>query len=232
MATDKIINPFKDQDIAFVELPSEDVRYGSEVLGNLKELQIGSGKYGFYSDESGIWLGSKKFSSAPFSVDMRGKMRATSGLFTGDIQGSVITGSLIVGSTLSTGESYEQHIEIESTLISYYDENGNDIGYSYAENGTYIIKSNGNLHLIGSYGGNLSISLGDDINYVMNDSYFYTPNDADLGTSAHRWGTLFCSGILVSSGNEINASGSDLYIGSITLNGDTIYSWSDIASYL
>lgn len=227
--TDKIINPFKEQDIEYAELPSSDVRYGSDVLNNIKEMKVGDGRYAFYSDESGIWLGSKKFSTAPFSVSMAGVLKANSGTFSGDIDGANITGSTITGSTLSTGGSGDQHIEIESTIISYYDENGDDVGYTYAEDGTYIVKSSGDLHFIGASSGDLSISFGSSIDYVMNNNYFYPVNDADLGTSAHRWGKIYSDNI--NCGNILSGD-VEIPYGSLTLGNQTLYTWSDIESYI
>ena len=77
--TDKEVNIFKDNDIPFADfLVENDSRFGSDIIIGLKELQAGSGDTSFNVNESGIWLGAKKFVDAPFSVDMHGHVIANS----------------------------------------------------------------------------------------------------------------------------------------------------------
>ncbi len=84
------ITPFKDQDIAFAEFPNADEtsRFGSDVLRDVKEMQVGVGADVFRADRNGIWLGASTFADAPFSVDMQGNVVATSlslGSLSGDL---------------------------------------------------------------------------------------------------------------------------------------------------
>lgn len=53
--------------------------------------------------QQGIWAGAQSFAQAPFSVDLLGHVKATSGTFTGAITGSTISGSTITGSSLKAG---------------------------------------------------------------------------------------------------------------------------------
>lgn len=79
MAKDKeYIDPFKEQDIEIKALPVEDTRYGSDVFRDVQEMQVGAGATVFRSNQSGIWLGAKVFSNAPFRVDMNGNVTASS----------------------------------------------------------------------------------------------------------------------------------------------------------
>ena len=71
---DQIIEPFIDN----IGIQVESVEnYGSTLLPNLQELQIGAGNQAFKADSSGIWLGANKFKDAPFSVDMNGNIVAS-----------------------------------------------------------------------------------------------------------------------------------------------------------
>lgn len=221
--TDKIINPFKEQDIEFAELPSEDTRYGSEVLKNLKEMQVGSGKYAFYSNESGIWLGAKKFASAPFSVDMLGRLKATVGTFSGDIDGASITGSTITGSTLSTADS-GQRIELESTLMAFYNSSNVLIAEMYADTESILIKGktdDTDIFFDAGLNANIVFASDGDIKAVFDsDSSRFYPADngvIDFGLAVKRWDTIY-------------SQAENTY--SITLNSDEITSWSDLESYI
>lgn len=242
--TDKIINPFKEQDIEFAELPSEDTRYGSEVLGNLKELQIGSGQYGFYSDESGIWLGAKKFASAPFSVDMYGNLKAIVGTFSGDIDGANITGSTITGGKTQTSATGERIVlNGANNSLEFWESTSSRVG-------TFEI-----------YSGSAGMRVGTNFYFFGEDS-FYPYLDTDLGGPFTAWRNCTLSGYLsadgdidsnsgyvyggagVSSGGDFYSYTGDLNLtygnaniggnlvvdGSMELNGTTINDWSDIAS--
>ena len=55
--------------------------YGKSDLTNIAQAQIGFGVESFRADQSGIWLGAKKFVDAPFSVDMAGNMVASTATF-------------------------------------------------------------------------------------------------------------------------------------------------------
>lgn len=61
---------------------------GLATFENLSSLQVGIGTQSWKADQSGIWLGGKTFSTAPFSVTMSGILRAT---------GAVISGFIAVG---------------------------------------------------------------------------------------------------------------------------------------
>lgn len=242
--TDKIINPFKEQDIEFVELPSSDVRYGSDVLGNLKEMQVGSGKYAFYSDESGIWLGGKTFTSAPFSVTMAGVLKATSGTFSGTISGSIITGSTITGGTIQTSAIGERIVlNGANNSLEFWESTSSRVG-------TFEI-----------YSGSAGMRVGSNFYFFGEDSFFpYL--DTDLGGAFTAWRNCTLSGYLsvdgdidsnsgyvyggagVSSGGDFYSYTGDLNLtygtaniggnlvvdGSMELNGTTINDWSDISS--
>lgn len=94
---------FKDQNIPVAEVPQPESRFGSDVMRNVKELQVGSGSTVFRADRSGIWLGAAKFEDAPFSVDMDGNIVAT-GLTLGSLAGDlddIADGSTYAKTTLT-----------------------------------------------------------------------------------------------------------------------------------
>ena len=101
---DKEINPFKEQDITLIELPANDnTRFGSQIVQDMRAIQVGIGSKVFRADESGIWLGSSTFATAPFSVDMEGNVTASSivlggyvpvGGSVGDVQTTIGAGGL------------------------------------------------------------------------------------------------------------------------------------------
>lgn len=101
---------------AFIDVPYVEPQVksgkigGSPYLDNARSLQIGAGNTGMRVQAGqGIWLGSKSFADAPFSVDMAGNLIATSGVFgdvltkTGSDQnltgGIRVSGSIIVYDT-------------------------------------------------------------------------------------------------------------------------------------
>lgn len=51
---------------------------GDQSLGNLNTISVGFGTQVLRVDQQGLWLGSDKFTTAPFSVDMKGNIVATS----------------------------------------------------------------------------------------------------------------------------------------------------------
>lgn len=84
-----IINPFND--VPDQPIPVADNNSGQDVLSNVSAIQIGKGARAFKADESGIWLGAKKWATAPFRVDMQGNLTATSATITGLAQNFVST---------------------------------------------------------------------------------------------------------------------------------------------
>jgi hypothetical protein len=78
----KIIDPFTNISLIPVEDNSSETN-GSTFLSDLRSLNIGEGSNVFRADKAGIWLGSDKFSTAPFSVSMAGAVTASSIILTG-----------------------------------------------------------------------------------------------------------------------------------------------------
>src|SRR3990167_4166538 len=70
--------------------------------GNATSVQQGSGNDIYKASEKGIHLGAAEFDDAPFSVTMAGVLRATSGIFQGDITGASGTFS---GAVIATSGS-------------------------------------------------------------------------------------------------------------------------------
>jgi len=61
----------------------------TKVLANLREISVGTGTEKFSVDiQKGMFLGSDKFDTAPFRVDLEGNVIATTGKFSGNITGA------------------------------------------------------------------------------------------------------------------------------------------------
>lgn len=99
-------------DVDEQSLPVKEGVAGASNLTDILSMQVGVGDEVFRSDESGIWLGASKFADAPFSVDMDGTLKATSGSITGyvlvggaagDVNGGVttISGGKITANSIS-----------------------------------------------------------------------------------------------------------------------------------
>lgn len=149
--TDKEVNIFKDNDIPFADFLVENgSRFGSDIIIGLKELQAGSGDTSFNVNESGIWLGAKKFVDAPFSVDMNGQVVASSLIISGfvptggaaaDINdntteingGKIVTGSInaskITTGTLTADMISSGTLTVDSGLVGITVKSGGDIEF-------------------------------------------------------------------------------------------------------
>jgi hypothetical protein len=96
-----ILHPFDVIDPPSQTTPEQGQSAYNDSFANLQTVQIGLGNKALYADQSGIWLGSSKFATAPFSVDMQGNMVGTSVTLsnyltkTGAAQG--LTGSINLG---------------------------------------------------------------------------------------------------------------------------------------
>ena len=176
--TDKEVNIFKDNDIPFADFLVENgSRFGSDIIIGLKELQAGSGDTSFNVNESGIWLGAKKFVDAPFSVDMNGQVVASSLIISGfvptggaaaDINdntteingGKIVTGSInaskITTGTLTADMISSGTLTVDSGLVGITVKSGGDIEFeseTYSSFSSILFKKEKNVHksLIGIF---------------------------------------------------------------------------------
>ena len=88
----KLINPFTNIKVENVDNIKNDSGFH-----DMRALNIGVGSKVFRADERGIWLGAEDFADAPFSVDMGGKIVATT------LELSAISGSL---DDIADGDNY------------------------------------------------------------------------------------------------------------------------------
>lgn len=88
-------------------------------------IAIGSGNNIFKADNRGIYLGHNLFESAKFKVSMDGKLVAVDGIFSGTINGSIITGG-----TIRTAEANADRIEISRNGFNSYNLWGEKNGVS------------------------------------------------------------------------------------------------------
>jgi hypothetical protein len=78
---DVIKNAFNDVEQGLLPVKPDGSIAGLSYLDNLQALQVGFGTQGMRVDQSGLWLGAKKFADAPFSVNMAGHIIASSADF-------------------------------------------------------------------------------------------------------------------------------------------------------
>lgn len=162
----KILQAHTDIDFLQKDL-SNNLNTG--ILDNVKSFQVGYGGKNMRVDSQGLWLGADKFADAPFSVDMEGNMKATSGVFSGTVSaatitGSTITGGAIIGSSIETSnnadkiilnntgmkvyKSNDLRIHIFEDLIKFFASSGQSSGITAT--GTFVLSPQGQLHLYGS----------------------------------------------------------------------------------
>lgn len=73
------MNPFVDIE----EMPVIPEEASGTSQSNVGGISIGSGSKSFRADSSGIWMGADTWAEAPFRVDMKGNMFASSAILTG-----------------------------------------------------------------------------------------------------------------------------------------------------
>jgi len=98
-------------------LPIPQGLKGQQYLDKVQAMQIGSGAKVFRGDESGIWLGAKKFADAPFSVDMLGNVVASSGAIKGNITVGGAANASGVIHVLNSSEVEKVTIDKDGILI-------------------------------------------------------------------------------------------------------------------
>lgn len=63
---------------SYVPLPPipqyDSSRAGLQTVQSAAEINIGNGSNSFRADRQGIWMGSDRFATAPFRIDMNGNM--------------------------------------------------------------------------------------------------------------------------------------------------------------
>ena len=98
--TGKAVNTFVNIPIQPLGQPQP---LNNAVINNLQTISAGNGDQVFRFDEQGIWLGAELFTSAPFSVDMAGILRATGAIISGTITATTgFIGGWTIGATSIT----------------------------------------------------------------------------------------------------------------------------------
>jgi hypothetical protein len=189
-------NPYKEQDIENVEMPVDDgSRFGSDSLSNVKEMQIGSGTSVFRGDQSGIWLGSDKFATAPFSVDMDGNCTASSIVLTGYTTSAQVT--TIIGDTVDTGYVNALEITVLGTVTA-----GTLIGTTIktSSTGERIVIDNDS---ISSYDSSNALRM-----FLQGSSLsFLNSSGIGVGSVLATSSTMSIGNLLTNGNTQVNASG-------------------------
>lgn len=95
----KILDPYKEYNVEYIDLEPED---GKVDMTRVRSLQVGYGSRVLRIDRDGLWIGAKRFADAPFSVDMEGRMVATSLTISGYIPTGGALGDIGVGGITGT----------------------------------------------------------------------------------------------------------------------------------
>jgi len=85
-----------------LDIPQSPQDNDRKVLTNLREISVGTGSDKFSVDiQKGMFLGAEKYDDAPFKVDLKGNIIATSGTFSGALSGA--TGTFSGALSAATG---------------------------------------------------------------------------------------------------------------------------------
>lgn len=110
-------------DIELIPLPQKEGKIaGMDYLDRVNAMQVGQGSKVLRVDESGIWLGAKKFANAPFSVDMLGNVIASSLIASGYILVAGAAADVNAGATtISGGKITVNTIDADRIMASNID---------------------------------------------------------------------------------------------------------------
>jgi len=229
---------FQSQNIAIVEFPVDSgSRFGSDIMRAVKEFQVGSGTKSFNANESGIWLGAKTFSAAPFSVDMYGILHASGaeisgyievGGAAGDVNTGVttISGGKITANTI-TGDRFVANVSITSPIITGGTIQTSATGDRIILNGTdnqIQFKDDDTLCGYLSVYTSMLGGRGMDFNSWGNQS-FISVHEVDMG------GGITLGNVMIYGNNEISLSSYNITIegtnsillqGAVTFNSDIV----------
>ena len=198
----KIVNPFTNIKRALLSEVDDTSKNGGTYLSDLRELNIGNGGNNvFRADKNGIWLGSDKFSDAPFRVNMSGALVATS---------ATISGFITVGGAASDVNS-------NSTTISGGKITANSISADKMVTNTLVVGTN---VLIGTaedsagvtsiIGGTVTASFVNALNITAK----YVAASVSLTSPSIYGGT-----IAIGSSNSIfKADSNGIYLGNATFS--------------
>lgn len=198
----KIVNPFTNIKRALLSEVDDTSKNGGTYLSDLRELNIGNGGNNvFRADKNGIWLGSDKFSDAPFRVSMSGALIATS---------ATISGFITVGGAASDVNS-------NSTTISGGKITANSISADKMVTNTLVVGTN---VLIGTaedsagvtsiIGGTVTASFVNALNITAK----YVAASVSLTSPSIYGGT-----IAIGSSNSIfKADSNGIYLGNATFS--------------
>jgi len=199
-----VINAFND--IPAKALPQPQGIGGLTDLRSVAALQVGSGSKAFKSDDSGIWLGAKKFADAPFSVTMAGVVTASGFIVTGgaatDVNNNVTT---ISGGKITTNS-------ITATQIASSTITGGQIA------STTIT------------GGNIATSTITATQIATSTITADKMNVSTLSTISANIGTITAGTITASS--QISVGGIHIVGGGITVDNNTGVNWYDTGGTL
>ena len=196
------------------------------VLYNMKQMRFGGGTSVVKTDSKGFFIGSNVFSSAPFSVDYYGNLKATN---------ANITGVINATSGVFTGTIYANAGNISGNMgVSGYLDftNGNSVrGQIYATSAGLQLKGSGNHGMNIDNNGNVNIPADSLVVYNDITSSHGSCNIYNDITSSH--GSCNIYNDIVSAHGSIQANNNLIAVnGNIqTNNGNIIASIGEIQAY-
>ncbi len=213
----KIINPFVDIPLAVI--PTTDQSGNATSLSNLQAVNIGDGGLNvFRADKSGIWLGSNKFATAPFKVDMSGNVTASSIILTGYVATGGAAADVNANLTTISGGKITA-LSITSAQIAANTITSGQLSTSLLYAGTITLDTNGQIKggmtgydsgsgfFLGMSGGIYKFAVGNSAGNKMTWD----------GTTLSITGSLVGGDIAIGSGNNIfKADSNGIYLGNAT----------------
>ena len=108
----------------------------SNIYSAYGAIAIGNGTNVFRADQSGIWLGAKEFSTAPFKVDMQGNVTMTTATITGYVATGGAAADVNAGVTTIVGSKI--NITGDTTFASGYNpaDKVDEVGGNYVSTST------------------------------------------------------------------------------------------------
>jgi len=191
---------YKFTNIEQIEVIEDSIK----TLNDIEELSVGMGNTVFHSDSSGIWLGSKKFSDAPFSVSMDGILRGRGAIIDGTIN---INDGTIGGFTITATKMYATS---DSGVIASDDakypfvkisHDGLFVKFDTSAQGMTMINKDGVSIGYTTYWGNFTTDNSWGFNsvsdFILNPGtsncvrHSYGNINPDLGNDTYRWGGIW-----------------------------------------
>lgn len=136
----KLLDPFSN----IANIPLQDTEFhGNEEFSNLRLIRAGAGDTAFTAGKDGIWLGSRRYSDAPFRVSKNGALIAQSATFQDANDVTIIDSQGIVSTAAFINASYQANNQISVSSTSYGDVSGSSLSFTLGRAAKVLISFTG-----------------------------------------------------------------------------------------